>query len=167
MCLKHFIHRCKRPRSWRRPTPAASALRQSTLALEARSLRGRRREAEASQVVEMVSEAHDLPPRFSHGEECCEGYNLWAVSATAGSPILYGRFRPMLGTRRGSQHWPSEVSHNDDSGACRRPQTMHAAFGRPCLLGQLAHALYGVLIKTVENPRAFVPKAQVGLCSEG
>ena len=26
-----------------------------------------------------------------------EGYILWAASASAGSPILYGRFRPMPG----------------------------------------------------------------------
>src|SRR5262249_46858053 len=48
-------------------TAAASAPRHSTTALEARSLRGLRRDAEGSQVAETVSEAHDLPPRFSHG----------------------------------------------------------------------------------------------------
>src|SRR5262245_45337231 len=48
-------------------TPAASTSRHSTSALEVRSLRGLRCDAEGSQVAETVSEAHDLPPRFSHG----------------------------------------------------------------------------------------------------
>src|SRR5215510_11021030 len=48
-------------------TPAASAPRHSTAALEARSLRGLRRDAEGSQGAETVSEAHHLLPRCSHG----------------------------------------------------------------------------------------------------
>jgi hypothetical protein len=65
-------------RAWRHPfvmralimasaTPAASTPRHSTSALEARSLRGLRHDAAESQVVETVSEAHALPPRFLHG----------------------------------------------------------------------------------------------------
>src|SRR5262249_48017590 len=46
-------------------------------------------------------------------------------------------------------------------------KTMHTAFGKPCLLGKLSHALCGVLTKTIENPKAFVPKSHVGLFSEG
>src|SRR5262249_2626442 len=46
-------------------------------------------------------------------------------------------------------------------------KTMHTAFGKPCLLGQLSHALGGVLTKTLENPQAFVPKSHVGLFSAG
>src|SRR5262245_28824053 len=48
-------------------TPAAAAPRHSTSALEARSLRGLRRDAERCQGAETVSEAYDRPPRFSHG----------------------------------------------------------------------------------------------------
>src|SRR5512145_14799 len=45
-------------------------------------------------------------------------------------------------------------------------QTMHTAFGPPRLLGHLAHALGGVVTKTLENPEAFLPQSHVGLCSE-
>src|SRR5262245_27171742 len=48
-------------------TPTPFAPRHSTSVLEARSLRGLRRDAEGSQVAETIGEAHALPPRFSHG----------------------------------------------------------------------------------------------------
>jgi hypothetical protein len=77
-------------------TSAASAPRHSTVALGARSLRGRRRDAEGSQVAETVSEAHDLPLRFSHGRHdgrihalgCCHigeaAYFVWALPPNIG-----------------------------------------------------------------------------------
>src|SRR5262249_3011821 len=49
------------------PHLAASAPRHSTSALEARNLRGLRHGANRGRVAETGSEAHDLPPRFSHG----------------------------------------------------------------------------------------------------
>src|SRR5262249_24800802 len=48
-------------------TPTPFAPRDSTSVLEARSLRGLRRDAEGSHVAETIGEAHALPPRFSHG----------------------------------------------------------------------------------------------------
>src|SRR5262249_8288230 len=45
-------------------TLAASAARHNTSALEARSMRGRRRNAEGAHVAETVSKAHDLPLGF-------------------------------------------------------------------------------------------------------
>src|SRR2546425_177004 len=48
-------------------TTATSGPRHSTSALEARSMRGLRRDTEGSQVAETGSETHDLSPRFSHG----------------------------------------------------------------------------------------------------
>jgi hypothetical protein len=46
-------------------------------------------------------------------------------------------------------------------------EPMHAAFGQAGLLGNAAHALGGMVTKTVENPSAFVPKSHVGRFSEG
>jgi hypothetical protein len=46
-------------------------------------------------------------------------------------------------------------------------QTMYPAFGKTCLLSQLAPALVTVVTKTLENPQAFVPKLHVGLYSKG
>jgi hypothetical protein len=46
-------------------------------------------------------------------------------------------------------------------------ETMHAAFGQACPLGEVAYALAAVLTKTFENLKTFVPKSHVGLCSEG
>jgi hypothetical protein len=48
-------------------TPGASALRHSPAALEARSLRGLRRDAEGSHVAETVRAVHTLPLGFGMG----------------------------------------------------------------------------------------------------
>ena len=45
-------------------------------------------------------------------------------------------------------------------------KTMHTTFGKPCLLGKVSNTLCSVLTKTIENPKAFVPKSHVGLFSE-
>ena len=44
-------------------------------------------------------------------------------------------------------------------------ETMHATLGKAGLHGNAAHALGGIVTKTVENPQAFVPKSYVGLYS--
>jgi hypothetical protein len=44
---------------------------------------------------------------------------------------------------------------------------MYTAFRKPSPLGNMAHALFGVITKTLENLSAFVPKSHVGLFSEG
>jgi len=41
-------------------------------------------------------------------------------------------------------------------------EAMHAALGKAGLLGNASHALLTVVIKTLENPQAFVPKTHVG-----
>src|SRR2546425_4835752 len=46
-------------------------------------------------------------------------------------------------------------------------ETMHAALGKPGVLGNLANALRGVVTKSVENPQAFGPKSHVGRSSDG
>jgi hypothetical protein len=58
-----------RPRSWRRPPPAASGLRPSTAAPEARHGRGRRHDADRSPMAETVRKAHARFPQFS--QEIC------------------------------------------------------------------------------------------------
>ena len=47
------------------------------------------------------------------------------------------------------------------------PETMHTAFGKTALLGQVANAPWTVVTKTLENAKTAVPKSPVGLCSEG
>jgi hypothetical protein len=44
---------------------------------------------------------------------------------------------------------------------------MPAAFGQAGLLGHAAHALGGLVTKTVENLEAFVPKSHVDRFSAG
>jgi len=39
---------------------------------------------------------------------------------------------------------------------------MHAVFGKSSRLGQLAHTLFSVITKTLENPQAFVSKFHIG-----
>src|SRR5215813_10243073 len=39
---------------------------------------------------------------------------------------------------------------------------MHAALGKPRLMGQVSHALGGIVTQTLENPQAFVPQSHVG-----
>jgi len=46
-------------------------------------------------------------------------------------------------------------------------ETMHTAFGKPRLLGKTSNTLLAVVKKTVDDPKAFVPKSHVGLFSEG
>src|SRR5712691_5297942 len=46
-------------------------------------------------------------------------------------------------------------------------ETMHTAFGQPCLVGKTAHTLRAVVTKTLEHAQAFVPKSHVGLYSAG
>jgi hypothetical protein len=41
-------------------------------------------------------------------------------------------------------------------------ETMHTAFGKPCLLGKTSNTLGGGITKTVDNAKAFVPKSHVG-----
>ena len=45
-------------------------------------------------------------------------------------------------------------------------ETMHATLGKAGLHGNAAHALGGIVTKTVENPQTFVPKSHVGRFSE-
>src|SRR5262245_4750473 len=49
----------------------------------------------------------------------------------------------------------------------RLRETMHAAFGKPRLVSEAAHALAAVLTQTLENLSTFLPKSHVGRCSEG
>src|SRR5262245_11547238 len=39
---------------------------------------------------------------------------------------------------------------------------MHAALGKPRLMGKVSNALGGIVTQTLENPQAFVPKSHVG-----
>jgi len=39
---------------------------------------------------------------------------------------------------------------------------MHAALGKPRLMGQVSNALGGIVTQTLENLQAFVPKSHVG-----
>jgi hypothetical protein len=45
-------------------------------------------------------------------------------------------------------------------------EMMHAAFGKPRLLGNPSHIRLAVFTKAVENPQAFGPKSHVGRFSE-
>jgi hypothetical protein len=38
---------------------------------------------------------------------------------------------------------------------------------RPSLLGKLANAVFGIVTKAIEHPKALVPKASGGGCAEG
>jgi hypothetical protein len=42
-------------------------------------------------------------------------------------------------------------------------ETMHTAFGKPCLVGKASHTLRAVVTKTLENEKTSVPKSHVGL----
>ena len=67
-------------------TPAAAAPHHSTAALEARSLRGLRREAERCHMAETVSKAHALPPRVV-------AWELGAGKSTLSGPLPHRRGR--------------------------------------------------------------------------
>src|SRR5437870_11544030 len=45
-------------------------------------------------------------------------------------------------------------------------ETMHTAFGEPCLVGNPSHTLRAVVTKKVENSQAFSPKSHVSRFSE-
>jgi hypothetical protein len=68
-------------------TLAVSAPRRSPAGLEVSSLRGHQRDAEGSQVAQTVSKAHDLLPRFWHGEACWKD--------TCSGPFPHRRGRPL------------------------------------------------------------------------
>lgn len=49
----------------------------------------------------------------------------------------------------------------------RVPKTVHTALGEAGLLGQVAHALFPMVIKTCDNAKTSVPQSPVGLFSVG
>src|SRR5262249_23254609 len=66
----------------------------STSAPQARGVQRLSRDAEGSQGAETVREARGSPPSVFAWRGVMKGYILWAVSTSAGLPIVYRRFRP-------------------------------------------------------------------------
>src|SRR5262245_49468708 len=68
--------------------------RHSTAAPQARDVYRLHQDAEGSQGAETVCEARGSPPSVFAWRGVIGGYRLWTISASAGLPIVYGRFRP-------------------------------------------------------------------------
>lgn len=49
----------------------------------------------------------------------------------------------------------------------RLSESIHTAFGKPGLIGQLPNTLCAVIEKKLENAMAFIPKSHVGQSSKG